>query len=35
MKGWRKNLIGEKLVRLLEGKLSMRLVDGELAIESI
>lgn len=35
MKGWRRNLIGEKLLRLLEGKLSLRLCEGELVVDRV
>ncbi len=35
MKGWRRTLIGEKLMRLLDGKLAMRLEEGELKIDKI
>lgn len=35
MKGWRRSVIGEKLMRLLDGKLAMRLEEGELKIDKI
>lgn len=33
MKGWRRTVVGEKLMQLLEGKLSLRLEDGQLRID--
>lgn len=35
LKGWRRALIGEKLMMLLEGKLSLRLCEGELEVNKI
>lgn len=32
--GWRRSIIGEELLELLDGKRSMRLVDGRLVVES-
>lgn len=33
LKGWRRALIGEELLELLAGKLSLRLVNGEVTVE--
>lgn len=35
LKGWRRALIGEELLELLAGKLSLRLVNGEVTVERV
>ena len=34
MRGWRRSIVGDELLELLEGKLTLRLVDGELTVET-
>jgi len=33
LEGWRRAMVGEELVELIEGRLTLRLVDGELVVE--
>ncbi|WP_165252262.1 ribonuclease D [Adlercreutzia sp. ZJ304] len=33
MKGWRRELVGDELIALLDGKMSMRLCNGELVVD--
>lgn len=33
LEGWRKSLVGNELLRLLDGELSLRLDDGRLIVE--
>lgn len=33
LSGWRRSMVGEELLRVLEGRVAMRLVDGELMVE--
>lgn len=35
LKGWRRNLIGQKLLMLLDGKLALRLEDGNLVVDRL
>jgi len=34
LEGWRKNMVGDELLALLEGRIEMRLKDGALVVES-
>jgi ribonuclease D len=33
LEGWRRTMVGDELVRLIDGTIAMRLVDGMLVIE--
>ena len=35
LEGWRRTMVGDELLALLEGSLTMRLTDGNLVIEAL